>query len=101
MQKEEMQNAVLQLETDMGIAKESLSFDWEDGILRFEGNLPTWQLMVDFCYKAAKLPGVRNLVSHIRTPESIVGKEADLEVYKEKGVLEKADVVIIGGGVTG
>lgn len=101
MQKEELQNAILQLETDMGIAKESLSFDWEDGILRLEGELPAWQLMIDFCHKAAKLPGVRNLVSHIQTPESIPCEKEDLKAYDTKTVLEQVDVVIIGGGITG
>ncbi|MCI8484812.1 MAG: NAD(P)/FAD-dependent oxidoreductase [Lachnospiraceae bacterium] len=101
MENREVGCQIKELEKELGIAEGSVSFEMKDEILYLEGNLDGLQIMVDFCHKAAKIPGVKNLVSHIRTPESKPVVPVDLEPYQKKGVLDSVDVAIIGAGVTG
>lgn len=101
MEQREIDSQMAQLEKEFGIAENSISYEMRDGILILDGNLDNWQLAVDFCHKAVKIPGVRNLVNHIETPERKRPAPVDLEPYKKKGVLASTDVLIIGGGITG
>lgn len=97
----EVKDNVIQLERELGIKGNSITVDLEDDILYLSGEVESWKLMVDFCHMAAKIPEVKSVVSHIKTPETKPEISIDLTPYKEMGVIKKADVVIIGGGVTG
>lgn len=101
IQDAKIQDAVLNLEEQSGIRTHTVTAVMEDDILHLHGTLDSWQQMIDFCHGAAGLPGIRNLVSHIGTPESVHTPPADTAPFKDKGVCKKADVVIVGAGVTG
>ncbi|MGX8709634.1 MAG: NAD(P)/FAD-dependent oxidoreductase [bacterium] len=73
----------------------------DDGILTLEGSTKTWQTAVDIGHMAAKLPGVHNVVSDLTAPGAVPLKRKDSAPYRAMGVVDKADAVIIGGGVTG
>lgn len=73
----------------------------DDGILTLEGSTETWQIAVDLGHMAAKLPGIHNVVSDLTAPGAVPLQRKDSAPYRELGVIDKADVVIIGGGVTG
>lgn len=96
-----LQEAVERLEVQSGIEPHTIAAQLEDDILHLGGWLGSWQQMIDFCHSAAKLPGIRNLVNHIETPDSIHTPKADATPFKNKGIYKRADVVIIGAGITG
>lgn len=97
----QIQDAVLKLEEQSKITPHTVTAVLEDDILHLYGTLDSWQQMIDFCHGAAGLPGIRNLVSHIETPESVHTPTVDTAAFKDKGVYKKADVVIVGAGITG
>ncbi|MCC8023877.1 MAG: NAD(P)/FAD-dependent oxidoreductase [Clostridium sp.] len=97
----QLQEAVCRLEEQFGIGPHTIRADMDGDILHLSGTLGSWQQMIDFCHQAARLPGIRNLVNHIETPESIHTKPVDTKPFKEKGVYKKADIIIVGAGVTG
>lgn len=101
MEQREISSQMEELKREFGIEENSISYEMRDGILFLEGSMDNWQRVVDFCHRAVKIPGVRNLVNHIETPEWKQPKPVDLELYKEKGVLDSVDVVVIGAGITG
>jgi len=73
----------------------------DDGILTLEGSTKTWQIAVDVGHMAAELPGVRNVVSNLTAPGAVPLQRKDSTPYRSLGVVDKADVVIVGGGVAG
>lgn len=73
----------------------------EDGIAHLTGSLGSWQEVVDVGHMAAKLPGVRHVVCDLQSPEVKEKKKEDISPYRALGEVDRADVVIIGGGVTG
>lgn len=101
MELTQLQEAVARLEAQFGIEPHTITARLEDDILHLEGQLGAWQQMIEFCHSAAKLPGVRNLVNHIETPESVHRPKADPQPYHDIGVYKQTDVVIIGAGITG
>lgn len=101
MEKTQLQDAIMRLEVQSGIEPHTITAHLEDKILHLNGKLGSWQQMIDFCHDAAKLSGIRNLVNHIETPESVHTPKENVEPFKRKGVYKQADVVIIGAGVSG
>ncbi|WP_305767197.1 NAD(P)/FAD-dependent oxidoreductase [Candidatus Epulonipiscium viviparus] len=79
----------------------SVSYTLEDDTLHLTGTLGSWQEMIDLCHKAAKLPAVKNVLSHIKTPEDVCKESVDTAPYIAKGVAKSVDVLIVGAGVTG
>lgn len=73
----------------------------EDGIAHLTGRLGSWREVVDVGHMAAKLPGVRHVVCDLQSPEVKEKKKEDISPYRALGEVDRADVVIIGGGVTG
>lgn len=73
----------------------------EDSIVTLTGHLDCWQKVVDVGHMAGKIDGVKNVVCDIKSPECKEEKSKDISKYKDLGVVDKADLVIIGGGVTG
>jgi len=73
-------------------------------IVILEGEVDTWQSVIDIGHAAAKVDGVRNVVSDL----SVKGLEIPRKDYspyiaqgKEIGVIDEADVVIVGLGIVG
>ncbi len=96
-----MEQEILLIEKKYGIEPGSITGQLKDEILILEGEVNSWGKIVDACHAAAKLPGVRNVVNHIRVPEMVEKPQVNLLPYRSKGVIANVDVVIIGGGVSG
>lgn len=73
----------------------------EDGILTLEGRVKSWETAVEIGHMAAKLPGVRNVVSNLTADGMNPLQRKDSAPYRALGVVDSADVVIVGGGVIG
>ena len=97
----EIKQGIVELEKRFGIAENSVSFQLDGDVLIVDGFVETWQQKVDLCHAAAKLPGIKNLVCHIKTPEDVVKPSVDIAPFEKMGVTRKTDVLIIGGGVIG
>lgn len=76
----------------------------ERNIVTLMGDCSSWQTLVEIGHAAAKIPGVRNVVSDV----TIRGQSAprkdytrDLRTGRERGVIAEVDVVIAGAGITG
>lgn len=76
-------------------------FHWNEDILFLEGELDTWQQVVDVGHMAAKLPGVTKLVNHMTSKDAPKKEPKDIRSFYELNEIDHADVVIIGAGVTG
>lgn len=74
---------------------------WDEDILILSGCLTVWQQVVDVGHMAAKLPGVTKLVNHLTSLDQPPKEERDFSAYYKMEETDQADVVIIGGGVTG
>ena len=74
------------------------------GILTLTGECDSWGELVKIGHKAAKDKSVRNVVNHM-TAKGVTVPEKDYTPFKEAGeklgVVDEADVVIIGAGVSG
>lgn len=84
---------------------EGAAADVDDrNIVTLRGICGSWQTLVDVGHRIAKVPGVRNVVSDME----VRGLEIPRKDYgeyvrkgREVGVIDTADVVIIGAGVSG
>lgn len=93
----------------LGLDASGVTLNFRDDILILEGNREVWQQVVDIGHMAAKLPGVTKLVNHLTSddqPEPEAGntpeeKAAELARCEAMDVVDHAQVVIIGAGVTG
>ena len=79
----------------------SVQLTWQDDILILSGCLKCWQQVVDVGHMAAKLPGVKKLVNHLTSEDAPKKEKRDISTYYDKDEIDRADVVIIGAGVTG
>jgi glycerol-3-phosphate dehydrogenase len=67
-----------------------------DGIAHIKGDISDWKSVVDFGHKLCGMPGIKNVVvDQANVPRS------DPAPYRAIGDVDEADVVVIGGGVTG
>ena len=75
-----------------------------DKIVTLDGEIDTWQHVVDIGHLVASLPEVANVVNKI-TSKGIVMPRPDHRVAiddaKKIGIIRNADVLIIGGGISG
>lgn len=68
------------------------------------GKCAAWEEVIDVCHFVAELPGVRNVVNKLIVPGlhiPAVDYAAPASKGREIGVIRDADVVIVGGGITG
>jgi glycerol-3-phosphate dehydrogenase len=86
---------------EKGFSPERVKAKAEGGILTLFGEVDRWAMAVDIGHMAAKLPGVVNVVVDITAPDLPKKEVRDLAPFVAKGVVDRADVVIIGGGITG
>lgn len=86
---------------ESGLPAEKVRAKAEDGILTLYGEVDRWATAVDIGHMAAKLPGAVNVVVDITSPDLPKKEKRDLAPYRALGVADRADVVIIGGGITG
>ncbi len=85
--------------------KVELSVGLDDrGILTLYGECASWQQLVDIGHKAARLPGVENVVNELR----VAGQRIPQKDYRplrdagrSRGLAADVDVLIIGAGITG
>lgn len=87
--------------TEKGYSAELVKAKAEGGILTLFGTVERWAEAVEIGHMAAKIPGVVNVVVDITAPDLPKNEKRDVTPYFEKGVVDRADVVIIGGGITG
>lgn len=81
----------------------TLSMD-DRTIVTVQGEVSSWQQVVDIGHFIAKLDGVRNVVNELTVKGLVIPKKdysAFAEAGRQKGVIRKADVVIVGAGVCG
>ncbi len=76
-------------------------FHWNEDILFLEGEMDTWQQVVDVGHMAAKLPGVTKLVNHMTSKDAPVKETKDIRSLYDLDEIDHAEVVIIGAGITG
>ena len=86
---------------NLGLPSSNVTLDWDEDILILSGSLEKWQQVVDVGHMAAKIPGVTKLVNHITSQDQPEKEKIDLTPYYEKEEIDRAEVVIIGAGVTG
>ena len=86
---------------NMGLDSNRVELSWKEDILLLSGQMDTWQQVVDVGHMAAKIAGVTKLVNHLTSKDQPPKAERDLRPYFEMGEMHKAEVVIIGAGVTG
>ncbi len=76
----------------------------ERNIVTLSGVCDSWQTLIDVGHAVAKVDGVKNVVSDMEV-EGLTIPKKNYEPYikkgKEIGVIDRADVVIIGAGVSG
>ena len=76
----------------------------ERNLVHLSGEASVWQKVIDIGHEAAAVPGVRNVINNM-TAKGVTLKKPDYASYEKKGreigVVDKADVVIIGAGITG
>lgn len=91
------------LRKDFPNAQINVSMD-ERHILTLTGECSSWGELVKIGHKAAKFKGVKNVVNKM-TVKGLVIPKKDYTPYKEAGekigVVENADIVIIGAGISG
>ena len=86
---------------NMGLDSGKVELSWKEDILILSGEMDTWQQVVDVGHMAAKLAGVTKLVNHLTSKDQPPKAERDLSPYFEMDEINRAEVVIIGAGVTG
>lgn len=86
---------------ERGFSPERVKARAKEGILTLFGEVDAWPMAVDIGHMAARLPGVVNVVVDITSPDLPKKEERDLAPCLARGVADRADVVIIGGGITG
>ena len=86
---------------NMGLDSKRVELSWKEDILILSGEMDTWQQVVDVGHMAAKLAGVTKLVNHLTSKDQPQNVKRDLSPYFDMDEVNKADVVIIGAGVTG
>jgi glycerol-3-phosphate dehydrogenase len=76
----------------------------EDNIVYLEGEVNTWQEVIEIGILVGKKRKVKNVVNNL-LPKGVEIKKRDrtplLEEGKEIGVIQEVDVLIIGGGIIG
>lgn len=76
----------------------------ERAILTIRGECASWDELVKIGHRAAKLPGVKNVVNEL-TAKGVVVPQKDYAALRAKGeaagVIDEADVVIVGAGISG
>ncbi|MQM72243.1 MAG: FAD/NAD(P)-binding oxidoreductase [Eubacteriaceae bacterium] len=73
-------------------------------VVKLTGEVHTWQDVVDIGHIAGRLSGTKGVVNSIKTPEFQKMPNdypAAEKTGREKGIIGKYDIVIIGGGITG
>lgn len=76
----------------------------ERNIVYLSGQCKNFDQLNDICHAAAKIPGVESLVSDLTVKDMVVhcmDYEPGLSRGRSIGIIDEADVVIAGGGVTG
>lgn len=73
-------------------------------IVTLVGEVDSWQRVVDIGHAVAKVEGVHNVVSNMTVKDLIIPKKdytPYIEAGKKIGVIDEADVVIVGLGIVG
>ncbi|MEG0379372.1 MAG: FAD-dependent oxidoreductase, partial [Eubacterium sp.] len=73
-------------------------------VMTLLGEVSFWQQVVDIGHLAGRLPGIKGVVNKISVSGLDLKKcdrTAEIEAATEKGVIDTADIVIIGAGVSG
>ena len=73
-------------------------------IVTLSGECTSWQELIDVGHLAAKVDGVRNIVSRMTVKGLEIPKKDYSETVRkgrEIGVIDEADVVVVGLGITG
>lgn len=76
----------------------------ERRLVYLRGEISSWQRLIDIGHMAAAVPGVRNVVSEMHAKgvqESKPDYDSMVRKGRDIGVIERADVVIIGAGIIG
>ncbi|MDR1965452.1 MAG: NAD(P)/FAD-dependent oxidoreductase [Synergistaceae bacterium] len=67
-----------------------------DGIAHISGDVSDWKSVVDLGHKLCKTPGVENVVI-----DRADARVRDIGRFRAMGDVDEADVVVIGGGISG
>lgn len=86
---------------EAGLDNQAVSFEIQDDLVILSGNMPTWTEVVAAGHAAAKVSGVKKLVSHMTSDDMPEKRERNIVPFLGMKEVDAADIVIIGGGVTG
>lgn len=76
----------------------------ERRVITLEGQVDYWQQVVDIGHIAGKLQGTKGVINKISSADyqpEITDKTLEIKAGRQKGVVARSDIVIIGGGITG
>lgn len=99
--KKRIQEAFAEKMRELQLDDSDITLVFHKDILILEGNCSVWQQVVDVGHMAAKLPGVTKLVNHLTSKDQPERKPEDIKKYENMEIIDHAQVVIIGAGVTG
>lgn len=76
----------------------------ERQVVYLGGEVATWKEVVDVGHIAGNFPGVKGVINDISSKgmkSQVIDNQAAITQAEKKGVIDKADVVIIGAGISG
>ena len=87
--------------SDMGIDPSEIQINIKDDVAFLSGHIDKWKHAVDAGHIVAKLDDVKNVVCDILADDKEEKEKIDLHPYYNMDVVDRCDVAIIGGGITG
>jgi NADPH-dependent 2,4-dienoyl-CoA reductase/sulfur reductase-like enzyme len=76
----------------------------EDGVVILEGEAPDWKTADELAHRVAKSKKVRNVINHLSCDGKSLAYIPKIELIDQGralGMLDEADVIIVGAGVIG
>lgn len=76
----------------------------ERSLAHLSGEISTWQTVIDIGHAVAKVDGIRNVISNMTVKGMVIPKKDYSKICERGnsiGIIEEADVVVIGAGITG
>lgn len=100
-EKKKIQEAFVDGMQKLELDSSGVTLAFRDDVLILEGNRENWQQVVDIGHMAAKLSGVTKLVNHMTSDDQPEIESENISKYESMDMVDHAQVVIIGAGVTG
>lgn len=96
-----LEKYLLQILEEHSLNQDAVQLHYSEDAVILSGSVKSWNQVVDIGHRIAKYKGVKNLVNHITSDDMPAKKQRDIQKYYGLPIVDTADVVIIGAGVTG